>query len=119
MGIVKATGTNTYDVIAGVPPVSDTGWIELNTVIKYRRKNGVVYFNGYSNNKVGLTANDYKTVGTLPVGFRPTIEEVKFSVDAMAGDAKNMTAKIGTDGNIRIYAPSAYAYWRCNGSFPV
>lgn len=98
---------------------SDSGWIELNTVIKYRKKNGVVYFNGYSNNTTGLTANDYKTVGTLPTGYRPTIEEVNFSVDAMSGDAKNMTAKIGTDGNIRIYSTSTTAYWRCNGSFPV
>lgn len=44
----------------------DTGWLQLSTYIKYRRKNGWVYVHIEN-----LPKPSSNVIGTLPVGFRP------------------------------------------------
>jgi hypothetical protein len=98
--------------------IADTGWLTLNNYIKYRKKNGLVYVIGECSGSVNLTVNGYKTVGTLPTGYRPSTS-VPFAVDFMGGNASNTTALISSNGAIDIYTTNATSYWRFSATFPI
>ena len=59
--------------------IQDTGWIALNTVVKYRKINGVVYVKFSSNYSPSTSA--WVDLGTLPEGFRPSDYDVRFALD--------------------------------------
>lgn len=101
-----------------VAATEDTGWKTLNSQIKYRRKNGVVYVVGESAGSKPLSAKQYTTVGTLPVGFRSSIQIEGLGVDAYGGAGNDFTSFITTSGEIKIYANNGTAHWKFTTSFP-
>ena len=96
----------------------DSGWITLNSVIKYRKVNDIVYFNGASFGTTTLVNEQYTTIGTLPTGYRPTYETT-FYAD-LIGSNPGISCVVKTDGSIQIYSTKSNTnYWRCGGSYPV
>lgn len=96
----------------------DSGWIELNNEVSYRKKNGIVYVTGESAGSKGLSAGAYTEIGALPVGYRPNQTINGIAVDAYGG-SQLFTGYIGSGGGIMIYAVSHTNYWRMSASFPV
>ena len=99
---------------------TNTDWIELNNVIRYRKVNNVVYVMGNSQGTVVVGNGEYKTVGTLPVGFRIPYG-FYFTWSGVSGDIKNQSARIQHNGNIDLYLPSGQSLdtWGFIVSFPV
>lgn len=78
--------------------IQDTGWIALNTVVKYRKINGAVYVK-FSNSYSSSTST-WVNLGTLPEGFRPSDYDVRFSLDSESSWWANI--KVTTGGKVQI-----------------
>lgn len=50
----------------------DTGWKDLKTCIKYRKKNGVVYICGQSRKQINIAPKEFYSGGFLPAEYRPS-----------------------------------------------
>lgn len=87
----------------------DSGWINLNEVVRYRKKGNVVTVVGFSSGKISLIANDYKTIGQLPINFRPSVELI--SNWARIGENTVGTLKINSSGEISLYSSSGNSYY--------
>ena len=96
----------------------DTNWIILNNIIQYRKVNGVVYMVLENSNKVNAKANEYTTVGTLPVGFRPRIATPMF-VNEYGGEPFGTSSRIDPTGEIKIYITRDSSYFQAIVSFPI
>lgn len=97
----------------------DTGWINLNSAIKYRKINGIVYVNVLSSANIKLEQNKYTVVGTLPVGFRPNTK-MQFVFHTVGSEMLGCSAYIDESGNIALYPYNRIAeYWGFSTSFPV
>lgn len=83
----------------------DTGWITLNSIIKYRRKIGIVFVNCFSNGDVQIGNGSYTTIGTLPSDYRPS-EVIMFEFTDVGGGFVGKSARINTDGKIQLYLPA-------------
>ena len=97
---------------------SDNTWLYLNGVIRYRKKNGIVFITGDSANEVQLSPKIYNVVGTLPEGYRPS-RSITITLGLKGTSDSQLTAYIGTDGKINLYTSVSTKYWRCGASFPV
>lgn len=103
--------------------MDDTGWIEaigtLGNPVQYRRKNGYVFFQtttGSSN----LTQNAYKTVFTLPEGFRPSgVSTVKLACDSGGSPTRPIVAYVQASGEVQVYSNENSKYFNAFGTFPV
>lgn len=97
---------------------SDTGWNTITAnVAYYRIARGICFVSVASYNTVALTANAYKTIGTLPAGARPNTNLV-FPVSPM-GTSSVITGQIGTDGQIKLSSNQVTGYYAFVISFPV
>ncbi|WP_423788588.1 hypothetical protein [Lactococcus formosensis] len=67
--------------------------------VSYQRKNGTVFVKG-AGNWGNFEANKERFVGTLPVGFRPSVDWPS-GMNAMGG-SQSMSAKVAADGGIGI-----------------
>lgn len=95
---------------------SDTGWITLNSTIKYRIHHGVCYVVGISTN-VTQVATGGTVVGTLPTGAKPTID-VEGAATTMGNNCGQW--KVGTNGQITVWGfGSATKYWAFTASYPL
>lgn len=79
-------------------PMQDTGWITLNTVVKYRKINNVVYVKFSSNYSPSTTT--WVDLGTLPEGFRPSDYDVRFALDYETNWWANVS--VTTTGLLRV-----------------
>ncbi len=52
----------------------DTGWKDLKTCIKYRKKNEVVYICGQSRKQIDIAPEEFYSGGFLPAEYRPSHE---------------------------------------------
>lgn len=84
-------------------------WTSLGNTIYYKKVGNVVCVRGYSVNDVVLTANDYKLLGTLPVGIRPTMQ-IGFPWTRI-GEGEVGIGRINIDGTIELYSTSAPSWW--------
>lgn len=99
----------------------DTGWIALNSYVKYRRVGRIVFVKGESSGGKTLTKGEYTNVGTLPTGFRPASgNSHPFMYDCVGGSIGTPTAYVGYDGAIMLYQndSTGKTYWRFSVSFP-
>lgn len=95
----------------------DTGWITLNQNIKYRKVGNMVTIVGNANNtQFGNGA--YTTIGTLPEGFRPSIQ-IPFTYHGQGGNPPGMSAFIYPYGNIDIYSSTLQSIFKFTVSYPV
>ncbi|MDG6171548.1 hypothetical protein NGA76_10345 [Lactococcus formosensis] len=67
--------------------------------VSYQRKNGTVFVKG-AGNWGNFEANKERFVGTLPVGFRPSVDWPS-GMNAMGG-SQSMSAKVAADGGLGI-----------------
>lgn len=98
--------------------LTDSGWLSAGNLIRYRKKNGVVYITGRSAGDQSLPASTYVTLATLPSEYRPT-ESIRIGSDASGDGAIGITALVSTEGYIRIWSSAKNSYWNIFGSFPV
>ena len=98
----------------------DTGWVTLNSVIKYRRVGKTVFIWGESSGVTSLASGSYTSVGTLPAGFRPSLS-MPFTWNALGGDVWTQTSYVTSGGSIEMYHKEGVAesYWRFSVAFPV
>jgi len=76
----------------------DTGWLQLSTEIKYRRKNGWVYV--HIENLAKPSSN---VIGTLPAGFRPSLNVQPY---IRTNSGTPISAWITNEGKINVDASS-------------
>lgn len=98
----------------------DTGWLDLNDYIKYRKKNGIVFVCGYGKNEFKVGNGFYTTVGTLPEGFRPATT-IWFTWTGISADVKNQSARVNNEGAIGLYLLSGQSTenWGFTVSYPI
>lgn len=103
--------------------INDTGWIDLNEYVKYRKKNGNVYVTGNVSGDLPLgTDENYISLGTLPEGFRPGNIDIPFAYHCVGGDNSYQSSYIRSSGNIALYRKSSQGvanYYSFSVSFPV
>lgn len=98
---------------------SDTGWIVLSNVVKYRCKNGYVTVVGASYGDVTLTVEDYTVLGTLPVAYRP-VHPIPMVYHKVGGDPSGQSGFVDNDGTVKLYAKVSYVnYWAFAVTYPL
>ncbi len=118
--------SNGTDVYVNNCQIADSGWVTLhnanNYIIKYRRKNGIVYVVGDASKATengNLGDGGYKIVATLPSGYRPEIQ-YPFLFHAVSGDITTQSCYITPAGEIKMYSSKTNVnYWQFSVSFPV
>lgn len=108
MGVTSAFSPKqvaAFDTVQGseIINTSDTGWLTLGTGGKYKRVGSRVSINfSYT-----PATNSNFNLGTLPVGFRPSVD-CMFVMPAWAGDrANNVHVQINVNGSVTMLAPTA------------
>lgn len=99
--------------------LSDTGWIDVNNVIKYRIKNGMCTVRGYSYGNVNI-GNNATIVGTLPAPARPSIK-ITGAGTSMANAGYETEYSIETNGSVSgtyLKAGSTSPYWGFTVTYP-
>lgn len=89
--------------------VKSSEWISLGNTVYYKKCGNIVTVRGYSKGDFALTANDYKTVATLPVEARPTIT-LPFPWSRVGIGQVGIT-RIHNTGTIELYSDTAATYW--------
>ena len=98
---------------------SDTGWVRLNDVIYYRRKNGYVTVIGGSYAHLQLSAGVYTQVGMLPTGYCP-IMQTPIVFHTVGGAPVAQSGFINPNGEITLYSDSTtVAYWAFVVTYPL
>lgn len=98
--------------------IDDTGWTDIATYYRYRKKNGIVFVEKYISTSVQVT-NTYTTLFTLPEGYRPSYSGSAspciFMVTA-ASQAQGIDIRVESDGKVQASAqfgsntPSMYTW---------
>ena len=97
----------------------DTGWIDLNNAVKYRKINNVVYISGVSEGYITVGGANYVNVGVLPEGCRPSAK-IMFAWTPYGQLAENPSAYINAKGEIFLYNSTAStSYWGFIISYPI
>lgn len=93
----------------------DTGWITLNTEVKYRKVNGIVYvvFNSTTN----ALSPGGTSLGNLPTGYRPSLEQIDVGGGSKGG-SQVVFFRVQQSGYITGYASSNTSYWSGLISYP-
>lgn len=98
---------------------SDTGWINLSDVVKYRCKNGYVTVVGGSYGNVTLTVGDYTVLGTLPAAYHPA-HPIPMVYHKVGGDPSGQSGFVDNDGTVKLYAKVSYVdYWAFAVTYPI
>lgn len=90
--------------------VGDSDWANISSssdwTVKCRKSGNVVCVIG---DAAAGSVQNYTTVGVLPEGYRPSI--TIYTIYTSKGGYHSNTMRVGTDGNIQLYADTAIAYW--------
>lgn len=102
--------------------IEDSGWIDISSQVglhrcAYRKKGGIVYLTVESAGDVSIGAN-YKTICTLPEGYRPTVAWNFVWQNISSADARQ-NGWINSDGTVQLYSSVAKTYWYGSTAFPV
>ena len=93
--------------------VGDSDWVNIsnnnNWTVSCRKSGNIVCVRGDCGGGASISAGDYTTVGTLPVGYRPSA--TLYSIFTSKGSYISNTMRVQTDGVIALYASSASSYW--------
>lgn len=117
--IVDSNGDLEHILIGDLVKVSDSGWIDLNNIIKYRRVNNIVYVVCINGGSVQVDADgSYHTIGTLPSGYRPSVS-IPFASHTYSESSKSLIGEIDSNGNIKMYANVSNSYFGFSVSFPI
>lgn len=116
--MIVQNGANKKLSLDKIQTNEDTGWLVLNDVITYRKKDGVVYVQGYSGGDTQIGGSTYVVVGNLPENFRPS-DAVYFCFSGISGDAAQQSANIRPDGDIRLWLNRTSDYWGFSVCFPI
>ena len=116
--------TNSYSTSTGIGysanyvnnKVEPESWTLLANTVYYKKCGNIVTVRGYSTGTVSLTQNDYKTLGTLPSGYRPSMD-LGFPFTRIGGTDPVGIVRIKTDGVIDIYSTTAGSYWAFTMTF--
>lgn len=115
----NATIGGTLTIGSKTVDVDDTGWVSLNSYVKYRKKNGFVIVVGTSQGGLALTGNAYTTIGTLPANIKPPIE-IPFVFHCVGGSISAQSAYITAAGNIQLYVTdNGRNYWMFSVMYPL
>ena len=101
--------------------IEDSGWIDISSQVglhrcAYRKKGGIVYLTVESAGDVSIGAN-YKTICTLPVGYRPTVAWNFVWQNISSADSR-ANGWVNSDGTVQLYSSVAKTYWYGSTSFP-
>ncbi len=98
---------------------SDTGWVDLSNVVKYRCKNGYVTVMGGSYGDVSLKPGEYTVLGTLPEAYRPT-HQVAIVYHTTGGNPLPQSGYVFTDGTVKLYIDQVTTnYWAFSVTYPL
>lgn len=87
------------------PTVTWENCTPLSEGTSFQAKNGVAYLSAHLNN-VSISANTWKSFGTIPEGFRPNKPDIRFPV-LIDGTTKACKGHITSTGVIGIYSSEA------------
>jgi hypothetical protein len=111
------TGNVRFD--KGFVDGSDTGWVDLSNVVKYRYKNGYVTLVGGSYGDVSLKPGEYTVVGTLPEAYCPTYQ-VAIVYHTTGGTPLPQSGFVFTDGTVKLYVDQVTTnYWAFAVTYPL
>ena len=85
----------------------------LSNDVKYRKKGNIVtVYRPYGSSTISESDNRWRTLATLPTGYRPNESIITVSADNSASSSSNVPLEtlIGTDGNVKYYVFSAGTY---------
>lgn len=103
----------------GIVDRTDTGWKQLNSYTSYRKTHGYVTVVAWCGGEVTLDQSLYTVVGTLPEGYRPSIQ-IPFVYHTMGGTVVSQSGYINSAGEILAYSDSAYtSYWAFTVTYPI
>lgn len=106
-------------ITLSLSPSTETGWIELNSFTKYRRKQGFVTVSAYCDGDLTLTQNAYTVIGTLPVGYRPSTK-IPIVYNTIGGSMDTQAGSINDEGKIELYTETAGKnYWAFSVTYPI
>lgn len=106
-------------ITLSLSPSTETGWIELNSYTKYRRKQGFVTVSAYCDGDLTLTQNAYTVIGTLPVGYRPSTK-IPIVYNTIGGSMDTQAGSINDEGKIELYTETAGKnYWAFSVTYPI
>lgn len=102
----------------------DSGWMDLNNAVKYRKKNGFVTIraDGNGDNKVTIgNINNPTNIGTLPEGFRPSIRIIGIGTPKDATGYEVQFNIEDTGDILAMYLSSSKTsyYWSFTATYPV
>ena len=111
-GATFTENTNYETVTAGALNYNkDTGWMTLNTYLRYRKIGDVVYVEITSDSYTPSTSS-WVTLGTLPSGYRPNVN-VRVCLDYesswWANVAVYSTGEVRALGNLATYGQLSFA----------
>lgn len=117
--VVDSNGDIEHTTMGNLIAINDSGWQQLNSIIKYRRVNNIVYVVCNNGGVVEVPASgSYITIGTLPSGYRPSID-IDFASHTYAENTISLIGRVDTYGNIKMYANVSNSYFGFTVSFPV
>lgn len=117
------SGNTVKDAIDALS-ANNTGWITSSYAKGwYMRRNGIVYVNVESYGDIEAPNGTFRTLFTLPVGFRPllpeNVDEISYQISP-AGADKTVVLHVLPDGKVEVSCfGSTSAYYDGLISFPV
>ena len=101
------------------PSIDDEKWIALNAFTNYRRKHGFVTVSAHSKGNVTLTQDAYTVIGTLPVGYRPSVT-IPIVYHAQGGSIETQAGFVNPSGTIELYTElTGKNYWAFTVTYPI
>ena len=100
---------------------ASSGWKKLTTNCFYKK---VGTWCVVQCDYISLSANKWKTLGTLPSGYRPVMTGVSGDVKGISGTANNRGENnvgiidISPSGSVDMYATVSSDYWTATVAFP-
>lgn len=115
----EGSTATTYTPYQPIGTNTDSGWISLNSYIKYRKVNSIVYVVCDNNGFETIPADSsYHTIGTLPANYRPSVV-IPFASHVYAVATKSIIGRVETNGIISIYTNVSIDYFGFFVAFPV
>lgn len=101
---------------------ADTGWINLNSCVRYKHKAGYVTIIGTSYGTTTLKKDAYTSVGTIPSKYAPTTK-VPIVFHTIGGSPISQSGFVQTGenvGQIQLYSNvDGISYWAFSVTYPI
>ena len=98
---------------------TDTGWVSINSYVRYRCTFGHVTVVGTSYANLQLVKDDYLTVGEIPPQYRPTTR-IPIVYHLVGGAPVGQSGFIEPDGRIMLYTTATDTFfWSFTVTYPL